>query len=291
MGFRILIVLSITIGMAAAGAYTLLGYKTIQITIIKLNPFENSSSVEETNITGVSIEINPSNNSIKVGSGSGKVLIVEEAFPKDSSNCVERDKAEKTALDILLGDREARKIISDMVQDYGALIVEFQERAGMHGKICTGEIYVYPKDFYSRSVRITACINFVNRTLYLKPLPCNEMYGRIGGIWSCNKMYGKMCICKSNQSFREPMKDEREFLEKVLKEKGYKWDRISIAVRTHELKFPNGTTYDIYKVYHIILEPETSEKIYKAVMLRVDNDEIEELVHARKDVLVISGLD
>ena len=124
--------------------------KLIHLTEIYFNPFENKTEVREENVSGIEIEMNLNNYS-KVHPKSSEVTIVEEAFPKNASKCVEKAKAEEIAIEILL-DEEARKILSELTETYGDLVLEFYERGGFYEqdigeKVCTGEFVIYPKDF------------------------------------------------------------------------------------------------------------------------------------------------
>jgi len=119
--------------------------KLIHLTEIYFNPFENKMEVREKNVSGIEIEMNQNNYSIEVHPKSGEVTIVKEAFPKNASKCVEKAKAEEIAIEILL-DEGARKILSELTETYGDLVLEFYERGGFYEpdigeKVCTGELW------------------------------------------------------------------------------------------------------------------------------------------------------
>ncbi len=275
------IALAITlVAIAGAVVYT---PKLVHLTLIKFNPFENKvEEVREENVSVVSIEIKP-NKSIEVHPGSGKVTIVEEAFPENFSGCIEKDNAKETALDILLNDEEAKKIFSELIESYGDLILEFDKRQSIaeskNGefieKVCTGEFIIYPKDLFSRNITVSTNVDFVNRKLYLVPV-------------LCDKVSGNLCIRYIDLELREPTDKEREFAEEVLKEKGYEWYRISIAVEQLYTMLPNGTLVPSSVMYWVILEPETSKGIYRATILNFDGDRVED-IHA-KEIFVISAI-
>ncbi len=217
---------------------------------------------------------------LEVHPGSGKIAIVEEKFPENFSGCIEKDKAREMALDILLNDDEARKTLSKLIESYGDLIVEYGNSQGIaeakNGelKICTGEFVIYPKDLFSRNITVSTNVDFVNRKLYLVPV-------------LCDKVSGNLCIRYIDFELRKPTDEEREFAEEVLKEKGYKWYRISIGVK-QLYTLLNGTIVPSSVMYWVILEPETSKGIYRATILNFDSDRVED-THA-KDVFVISAI-
>jgi len=271
----IITVLVIICATAAAVSHP----KLIHLTEIYFNPFENKMEVREKNVSGIEIETDPNNYSIEVHPKSGEVTIVEEAFPKNASKCVEKAKAEEIALEILL-DEEARKILSELTETYGDLVLEFYERGGFYEpdigeKVCTGEFVIYPKDFLLRNVEISVKVNFVDRKHYSIPMMCDEVLGNF-------------CIRHINPEFREPTDEEREFAEKVLREKGYEWEKISMCVSQLHTILPNGTLIPSSNIYWIILEPEPSKEIYKAVALSFDSSKPEEI--NEKDVFILSTI-
>jgi|Deesub1362B_J571_1020462.scaffolds.fasta_scaffold01444_14 hypothetical protein len=256
--------------------------KLVHLTVIKFNPFENKVEIREENVSGVAIEIKP-DKSIEIHPGSGKATIVEEAFPENFSGCIEKDRAEEEALDILLNDEEARETLLELIESYGDVIVEFWGRHGISEskdgkfveKICTGEFTIYPKDFFSRNITVSTNVNFVNRKLYLAPVLCDEVSGNL-------------CIRHIDPELREPTDEEREFAEDVLKEEGYEWGKMGIAVKQLYTELPNGTLIPSSVMYWIILEPKASKDVYRAVTLSFDGDRVED-IHA-KEVFVISAI-
>ena len=100
--------------------------------------------------------------------------------------------------------------------------------------------------------------------------------------------YRAICIRYIDLELRKPTDKERELVEEVLKEKGYKWHRISIAVKQFYTMLPNRTIVPSSVMYWVILEPETPKGIYRATILSFDSDRVEDM-HA-KDVFVISAI-
>ncbi len=96
---------------------------------------------------------------------------------------------------------------------------------------------IYPKDFLLRNVEISVNVNFVDRKLYSIPMMCDEVLGNF-------------CIRHINPEFREPTDEEREFAEKVLREKGYEWEKISMGVSQLYTILPNGTLIPV--IEHIL---------------------------------------
>lgn len=206
--------------------------------------------------------------------------IAVEAFPKNTSRCVRETEAEKMALNVLLNDREAKKVLLELIRSYGSLIVEFNKRQGIYEqngetieKVCTGELTVYPKDFFRRSVIASTHVSFVDKKLYLVPVLCDEVLGNL-------------CIRYVNPEFRMPTEEEKEFVESVLKERGYEWNKISIAVIQQYTELPTGTLVPSSVIYQAILEPETSGKIHRGIALSF-SDKAKDIT--TKEVFVIEG--
>lgn len=276
---KFIILAIILVAIAGAVAYT---PKLVHLTLIKFNPSENKvEEVIEENVE-VAIEIKP-NKSIEVHPESGEVTIVGEAFPEEFSGCIEKDKAKEMALDILLNDEEARKILLELIEGYGNLVVEFYERQGIFEsnngeyveKVCTGELVIYPKNFFSMNITISTEVDFVNRKLYLAPV-------------LCDKVSGDLCIRYIDPELRKPTDTEREYAEEVLKEMGYEEYRTSIAVKQLYTMLPNGTLVPSSVMYWIILEPETSKGIFRAILLNFNSDRVEDI--DVKEVFIISAI-
>jgi|Deesub1362A_J573_1020465.scaffolds.fasta_scaffold01202_18 hypothetical protein len=231
------------------------------LTVIKLNPFENKMEIKKENASGITIEVKSNG---EIHPGTSEVTIVEEAYPKNTSKCVREIEAEKIALNVLLNDREAKRVISELIKSYGSLIVEFYKRQGISQqngeiieRVCTGELMIYPKDFFRRDTIVYTHVDFVNKKLYLVPTLCDEISG-------------SFCIRHVNLDFRAPTEKEEEFVREVLREKGYEWNKTSIAVIQQYIKLPNGTLVPSTVIYQVVLESESSET-HRGFALTFDN--------------------
>ena len=263
-----IVLLMVLFCIVTAGAVYL---PTVHLTVIKVNPFENKTEICKENVSGILIEVKR-NGSIKVTPKSGNATIVGEAFLKNTSECVDNDKAEDFALSILLNNDDAKKYLSSLIKSYGDLIVEFHEREGITKseggklieKVCTGELEMYPKNLTLKRIIAITHVDFVHKKLYLIPVRCNSMAGNF-------------CIRYINPGFRNPTNEEKEFAKNVLRKKGYKWDEICIAVKQLYVKLPNGTLAPSSVMYWIVLEYNTEKSIHKAVILSFNSDNVEEV--------------
>ncbi len=100
-------------------------------------------------------------------------------------------------------------------------------------------------------------------------------------------MLDNLCIRYIDLELRRPTDREREFVKEVLKDKGYEWHRISMAVEQLYTMLPNGTLVPSSVMYWVILEPETSEGVYRATVLNFNSNKVED-IHA-KEVFAISS--
>ncbi len=261
----IILIISILLVSIATGALYL---NTFHLTIIKVNPFENKTEISEKKVHTINIIEVEENVSVREHLESGRAKIVEETFTKSLSNCIEINKAEEIAFNIVLNNNKSKKFLSDLIKEYGDIVIEFHERLGTAKvesgkyikKVCTGELEIYPKDFHSRKIIVKTNVNLINKTLY----PVQTL---------CDRVLDYFCIRYVDLKLGNPTDEEKEFVKKVLKEKGYDWEKINIAVKQLYTKLPNGTLIPSSVIYWIILEKDVKNKIHRAIILSFSSDE------------------